>query len=98
MDGDGRSRISLGAEPNGGTYAYQSNQLDFTNYQLPATNFVNLRLGVDLRRMGVNIYVRNLTNKQYFVGDASGYFPGFPPFQPVINAPREIGVMFSQKF
>ena len=82
----------------GGDYDYKSDQLDFTNYVLPGNNFFNLRGGVESEHYQVNVFIKNLTNKRVFVGDSSGYFPGLPPFQPVINEPREFGISFSQKF
>jgi outer membrane receptor protein involved in Fe transport len=82
----------------GGSYEYKSSQLDFSLLRLPAYVSINLHAGIETEHHQVNFYIKNLTNKNIFIGDSSGYYPEFPPFEPVISQPRQFGISFSQKF
>ncbi|WP_411339397.1 TonB-dependent receptor [Sphingopyxis sp. J-6] len=82
----------------GGDYAYRSSQLDATRFRLPGYSILNLRAGVKGDSFGVNLYVKNVTDKRALVGTSQGYYEFFNPFVVVVNEPRSYGITLTQNF
>jgi outer membrane receptor protein involved in Fe transport len=80
-----------------GDYQYQGNRLDTYRTYLPAYSLWNARAGVRNNRWQFNLYVKNLTDKEVPVG-SNGGGGGLLPYYFVMQTPRTVGVLFTQRF
>jgi len=91
-----RTQPTLGASLRyiGDRWVSFDNNAGFPQYNLPSYGVVDLRAGVVLDPVRLQLYIRNLSNK---LGQTSGYtWQGNP--RPDILQPRTVGITATTRF